>query len=271
MASLLLLLAGCESRCEDIYKKAMALYQAGKYQKAVQLFETLLTRYPDHTLTRKAHYQLGSIYFYKLNQPERALEYAERLYAQSPQGRYSMKALQLIGYIYDKSLNRCLDGAEAYRILVEDYSTDTDAAKYQLAIADCHFRLQDYSQAIIEYEYLTKRYPMSEYVARAQFQIANSYALTEACERAVEIYETLLHVEGLSQQFVAEIKLELAYCYGQQEQYSKAVELYEELEQLDARSVSLDSDLIARKKERTLKRLAEANRKPQEVDWTRKK
>jgi TolA-binding protein len=271
MASLLLLLTGCESSCEDIYKKAMSLYQAGKYQKAVQLFEALLTRYPDHTLTPKAHYQLGNIYFYKLNQPERALEYVEKLYAQSPQGKYSIKALQLIGYIYDKSLNRCLDGAEAYQILVKDYSTDIDAAQYQLAIADCHFRLQNYSQAITVYEELTHDYPTSEHAARAQFQMANSYALTEECDRAVEIYESLLQSEGLPQQFIAEIKLELAYCYGQQEQYSKAVALYEDLEQFDARYVSLDSNLITRKKERTLKRLAEANRKPDEVDWTRRK
>lgn len=273
ISSVLLCLTGCENTCEDVYKKATSLYQAGKYQKAVHLFEMLLTRYPDHSLARRAHYQLGNIYFYKLNQPERALEYAEKLYAQSPpQGKYSMKALQLIGYIYDTSLNRCLNGAEAYRILIQDYSSAIDTGKYQLAIADCHFRLQNYAQAITEYDQLIQNYPASEHKVRAQFQIANSYALTEACDKAIEIYETLLQTEeALSQQFVVDIKLELAYCYGQQEQYSKAVELYEELEQLDVRAGVLDSELIARKKEHTLQRLAEANRKPGEVVWTRRK
>lgn len=270
LSSLLLLLTGCEQSGEEMYKKAMSLYEAGRYQKAVQLFESLLARYPDHSLRRKAQYQLGNIYFYKLNQPEQALDYAQKLYEQSPQSKYSMKALELIGYIYDKSLNRCLDGAEAYRLLLQDYASKVDAGKYQLAIADCYFKLREYPQAISEYTTLTERYPQSEHIPRARFQIANSYALTEAWEEAVVIYEELLQTDGLLRQFVADIQLELAYCYGQQEEYDKALKLYRELEQMHTSDVSIDKELIARKVERILKRLAELNRKPQEVDWSRK-
>jgi TolA-binding protein len=270
LSSLLLMLTGCEKSSEEMYKKAMSFYEAGKYHKAVQLFEALLARYPEHSLSRKAQYQLGNIYFYKLNQPEQALNYAQKLYEQSPQGKYAMQALELIGYIYDKSLNRCLDGAEAYRLLLKDYAAEVDAGKYQLAIADCYFKRREYPQAIAEYTTLTERYPQSEHIPRARFQIATSYALTEVWEEAVVIYEELLQIDGLLHQFVADIQLELAYCYGQQEEYDKALKLYEELEELDANDVSIDKDLIARKKEHILKRLAELNRKPQEVDWSQK-
>lgn len=269
ISSLMLFLTGCERSCEDTYQKAMSFYQAGKYQKAVQLLELILTRYPDHNLTLKAQYQLGNIYFYKLNQPEQALNYAQKLYERSPQGKYSLKALQLIGYIYDKSLNRCLNGVDAYRLLIQDYSSEIDTGKYQMAIADCYFKLRKYPQAVIEYETL-KDSLNPEYVDRAQFQIANSYALTEACEEAIKIYETLLQREGLSEQFIADVKLELAYCYSQNEEFSKALVLYGELEQQDSQDVSIDRDLIVRKKERALQRLAESNRKPLEVDWTRR-
>jgi hypothetical protein len=46
--------------------------------------------------------------------------------------------------------------------------------------------------------------------------------------------------------------------------------LYEELEELEHSGVALDADLITRKKERTLRRIADLNRKPQEVDWSRR-
>jgi len=254
-----------------MYKKAMSLYQAGRYQQAVELFEALLDKYPDHSLSLKARYQLGNIYFHKLNNPEQALQYARKLYEESPQGKYAMNALQLMGTIYETSLNRCLDGVEAYRLLLQGYAADIDAGKYQMSIADCYFKLREYPQAIIEYGVVPEQYAQSDYVLRARFQIANSYALIDKCEDAIAIYEDLLHTpQSLTPQFSVDIKLELAFCYGQQEEYGKAASLYEELEQLENSEITLDADLIARKKERTLQRLAELNRKPEKVDWSRR-
>jgi tetratricopeptide (TPR) repeat protein len=265
--SILFLVAGCKKNPEDIYKKAMELYQAGKYQKAVQAFEQILTSSPEHSLTLKARYQLGNIYLYKLSQPEKALKYAQELYAQAPQGKYSISALELIGYIYDKSLNRCLEGVEAYRELIRDYPSEIEAGKYQLAIAECYFRLSNYEQAIAEYEVLVEQYSDTGDVARAQFQIASSYALTEAYDKAIERYETLLQSDTLSKQNVADTKLELAYCYTQNEQFTEALERYEELLKLESASVSIDSELIMRKREQVLKRIEESNRKPGKVKW----
>jgi TolA-binding protein len=263
--------SGCDKSCEDLYKRAMALYQGGKYQKAVQIFELILTKYPEHSLTRQAHYQLGNIYFYKLGQPQMALKHLQALYAQSPQGKYAMKALELIGYIYDKSLNRCLDGIEAYRKLIQDYSAEIEAEKYQLAIADCYFRLSDYDQAISEYEVLVKQYPASEYVARAKFQIANSYALQEVYDKAIELYKALIPLNTISDQLVVDAKLELAYCYKQKEQFTNALALYEELLKNDSQNVSIDKEVITRKKELILKLIAANSREPGEVDWKRRK
>lgn len=271
ISSVLLCLTGCEKSGEEMYKKAMTLYQAGKYQKAIQVFELLLKKYPDHGLALKAHYQLGNIYFSKLEQPHEALKHFQELYARSPHGKYSMRALERIGYIYDKSLNRCINAIEAYRKLIQDYSSEIEADEYQVAIGECYFKLGDYEQAIAEYKILSERYPESKYVAKTKFQIANSYALTEVYDKAIEIYEALLESDTLSEQLGVDTKLELAYCYKQTDQLTKALELYNELLELDSKSSFIDSDLIARKKERILQRIAESNRKPGKVDWKRRK
>jgi TolA-binding protein len=268
---LLLALAGCEQSCEDLYKKAMTLYQTGKYQKAVQIFEMILTKYPENVLARKAHYQLGNIYFYKLGQPQMALKHLQDLYTQSPPGKNALKALELIGYIYDKSLNKCSDGIEAYRKLIRDYASEIEADKYQLAIADCYFKLNDYKQAITEYEVLVKQYPGSQYQERAKFQIANSYALQEDYNKAIELYEALLQMNTVSEQLVVDTKLELAYCYIQKEQYAKALSLYEALLQIQAQNIAIDSELIARNKEQLLKLMAANSREPKAVEWRRRK
>lgn len=262
-------MTGCEEKCEEVYKKAMELSRAGKYEKAVELFELILTRCPEHSLTWRSRQELSNLYFYKLNQPEKALDYAQKLYEQAPKGKYSMEALLLIGQIQEKALNHCPEAVNAYRLLLQDYAKDVDAGKYQLAIADCFFRGQEYKQALTEYQMLTERYPQSEHVPRAQFQIANSYALMEMCEKAIAIYEQLLPQQNLAAQFTADIKLELAYCYGQQEEFEKALALYTELEHLDPSVVLIDQKLITQKKEYIEKRIKESNRKPREVDWSR--
>ena len=82
---------------KDLYQKAMKAYQKEDYQKAVELFERILQKYPDHNLSRKARYELGKIYLYKLKQPHKALEHLQDLYAQSQPGKYSLEALKLIG------------------------------------------------------------------------------------------------------------------------------------------------------------------------------
>jgi len=269
LSALAVFLLGCDKSAEDMYKKAMEFYQTGRYQKAVQLFEAILTTYPEHNLTQSSRYQLGKIYLYKLNQPQKGLKHLQELYAQAPQGRYAMNALERIGYIYDVSLNRCLDGLEAYRRLIQEYASGIEVSKYQLAIGECYFSLGDYAQAITEYEVLRDHYSGGEYFKRANFQIANSYALTENYPKAIELYKELLLSETLSDQFVVNVKLELAYCYKQTGEFQKALDLYEELLEVDTRQVALDSDLIARKRERILERIIQNNRKPREVNWKR--
>lgn len=271
LISVTVLLAGCEKSSEEMYKKAMGLYRDGKYQQAVELFETLLIKYPDHSLSLKARYQLGNIYFYKLNDPEHALQYAQKLYTEAPQGKYAQNALELMGTIYEQSFNQCQQAAEMYRLLLQDYEADVDAGQYQMKIADCVFKNRDYAQALTEYGVILDRYAATAYAPRARFQVANSYALLDQCPDAVTIYEDLLQTpESLSPQFSVDIKLELAFCYSQQEEYERAVALYEELEQLEDSSIVLDSHLISKKKDRVLERIADANRAPQEVDWSRK-
>ncbi|GAK55367.1 putative TPR repeat lipoprotein [Candidatus Vecturithrix granuli] len=266
----ILVLPGCKEDMRDLYEKAMKTYRAEDYEKAAELFEVILEKYPAHDLSRKARYELGNIYFYKLKQPHKALKHLQDLYAQSQPGKYSFEALKLLGYIYDKSLNDCLKGVDVYRMLIRDYPSEIDPGEYQQAIAECYFKLHDYDQACLEYEALLEQYPESRYVPRSKFQIANSYALREDWERAITLYEELLLSESLSEQLLIETKLELAFCYEHQQQFEDALELYVELQDVVSHSTVIDIDVLMRKIERVQESIAESKKSPSEVDWSRK-
>lgn len=264
--------SGCEESLEELYKKAMKEYRAEHYQEAVQMFEEILQKYPEHNLTRKARYELGNIYFYKLKQPQKALKHLQDLYAQSSQtGKYSLEALKLIGYIYDQSLNDCLKGVEVYRILLRDYASDIDAGKYQYGIAECYFKLHDYDLAKQEYQMLIEQYPSSQYVPRSKFQISNAHALQEEWDIAIELHEELLLSEDLSEQLIVDSKLELAFCYEHEERYEEALKLYQELQEIDPNTIVIDTGLLARKIERVKELIKQSKQGPSEVEWKRKK
>ena len=268
---LLLAVSGCKEDMKDRYQKAMKAYRAEDYEKAAELFEVILQKYPNHDLTRKARYELGNIYFYKLKQPHKALKYLQELYAQSHPGQYSMEALKLMGYIYNKSLNDCLKGVDVYRILLKDYTSDINPGEYQYAIAECYFKLHDYGQAMVEYTTLVDQYPENQYALRSKFQVANSHALQEQWEQAMTLYEELLTLDSLPAQLAVETKLELAFCYEHQELFDDALKLYQELEEIDSTQVIIDTASVARKIERVQEALKDSKKGPAKVQWQRKK
>ena len=274
---LLLGLSLCVSSCKDdmkaLYQKAMTAYQNEEYQKSVELFERILEEYPDHNLSRKARYELGKIYLYKLKQPQKALKHFQDLYAQSQPGKYSLEALKSIAHIYETSLHNCLEGIEAYRLLIKDYGSnpDVEPAEYQFAIAECYFKLNEYQLALDEYQILENQYPESSYLSHAKFQIANIYTLLEEWEQAIALHEELLLSNSLPEQLSADNRLELAFCYEENERFEEALMLYEELLAIDSGNVVIDLNLVERKLTRAKEAIETSKKGPGKVDWKRKK
>lgn len=264
-----LILSGCKKSSRDVYQKAMAAYRSENYQQAAELFEIILSKYPEHNLTWNAHYQLGELYFYKLRQPETALKHLQDL-AQSQHGKYSLQALDLMGIIYE-SMNNCLLSVEVYRTLIEQYTSEVEVGQYLAKIGECYFKRGDYAQAVVEYETLIAEYPESPQAPRAKFQIANSYALQEDWETAITLYEgLLLQTDQFPEQLIVDIKTELAFCYENQERLEEALALYKELMKVNPKVVLIDQDLLLRRIERVKLQIEDANREPAEVDWQRK-
>ena len=267
---LCLSLVGCKEDMKDLYQRAVKAYQAEDYQQAADLFETILEKYPDHNLSTKARFELGNIYFYKLKQPENALKHLQDLYAKSEPGTYALESLKLIGYIYDKSLNDCLKGVEAYRLILEHYASAVDAAEYRYNIGECYFKQHDYPQAMQEFQTLVEAFPDNERVPLAKFHIANSYALLEQWEDAITLHQELLLFDTLTPQLRAEIMQELAFCYEQVELFDLALKLYQELRGMDPAVAMLDMAVIDRKIERAEEALKESQKAPAAVDWRKR-
>ena len=122
-----------------MYKKAMSFYESGRYLKAVQVFELLLDHYPEHSLSHKARYQLGNIYFYKLNQPEQALTCARQSIEDSPRELWIVRILARL--FMAVSLQMMGDTSRAYTAIYrgfEEEKTHSVRFKATLVMTVCH-------------------------------------------------------------------------------------------------------------------------------------
>ncbi len=48
---------------EELYTQALNLYQSGKYEEALKLFQEFLNKYPSHSLASNAFYWVGECYY----------------------------------------------------------------------------------------------------------------------------------------------------------------------------------------------------------------
>ena len=70
---------------------------------------------------------------------------------------------------------RCLEAAESFQVVVNNYPGSSLVADAQYYLAEAHFCAEDYISAVFEYEKLLETYPASEWLDEAQFKIGEAY------------------------------------------------------------------------------------------------
>ena len=119
------------------YIRAKSLTHLEKYQSALAVYDSVVTRYPRHGLALEMQYQMGEINFKHLNDVDRALQYYNRLLKKNRKGTRVFDALFRIGDCYVK--NGDLKSAHKMYLQLERqvrHNKDlTDKARYKRAEA----------------------------------------------------------------------------------------------------------------------------------------
>lgn len=88
-----------EESPEYIYTKAFAALKEKKYTKAITLFDSLVSQYPNHDLADNAIYWTGEIHYSKQDYPTAIMTF-KKLLDQYPKGSKVPDALLKTGYSY---------------------------------------------------------------------------------------------------------------------------------------------------------------------------
>jgi branched-chain amino acid transport system substrate-binding protein len=188
----LLFLWGCVPKrfsTLDYYQLADHLYNQEKYDRAAKLYNTFLTRDPQHPLADKAIFHLGKIY-QKQKHYQEARSQFEKIIQFHPQSEYFLESNLEIG-ICSFYLQRYDEAISLFHKYL-NYNHPGRELEVVRFLADSYFALKEYQKAFDEYSLLQLLAPHKRQDPEVLYQICLCQIHLKQSEQAVTQLKYLL-------------------------------------------------------------------------------
>jgi outer membrane protein assembly factor BamD len=213
LAALILVLSGCSSRSArkdkkdpitavEMYNEAKQLLKQERYQKAIEFYERLETRYPFGIYATQAQLDIGYAY-YKAHEPDSAIAAADRfikLHPRHPAVPYAYYLKGLVNFNRSGFLGRIFptDSSQrdpgAIRNSFKDFRIVTEKYPDSRYFADARQRMISLWNSLAMHQIHIGRYYMKRkaYIAAAKrmVHVVQKYQATPAVPVALQILET---------------------------------------------------------------------------------
>ena len=219
---------------EDLFlgyiKKGDVYCRMGKYEAAIQSYQTLVDQFPPTHLAHKtglrkihsiqtalddlreqqrvieahkatplaleAKFHIAELYRspYQLNQPEKAIVVYEEILQQRRDTKLASEAQWRIGNLRDRVLNQPLLAIEAYQKVVDNYSpVSLFAADALFQIGRLHQERRQYAVAVQTFEQLPQEHPDFWKMHAVFYWTGVCYEQLQDYRRAIDAFQTFLH------------------------------------------------------------------------------
>ncbi|MDT8420923.1 MAG: tetratricopeptide repeat protein [Desulfuromonadales bacterium] len=209
-----------------LYSKGLTLESQDRPEQALTSYQRLFRGYSDSPLAAEALFRAARISRYDLRQDQQALLFFLQLEHDYPESGYVVQAQREAA---DLTKNRLQDFAHAvviYQRLIDGGTDDGDRILYE--IADCYFRLNNYSQARIEFDALLERFPESSLRAEVLYRRASASLLEGTPDVARAGFRELIE-QFPDSPYAAEARFSLAELLEAEERLRDALKAYRTL------------------------------------------
>ncbi|MDD5544759.1 MAG: tetratricopeptide repeat protein [Acidobacteriia bacterium] len=261
--SLFFLLAGmpaCTKREAHLFGRAEEAQRVGSYPEAVQLYNSYLQKYPNGQFSEKSLYNLGNIYYLNLRESNKARETYQKFLDRYPTSQYAFNVGERMGQLYERDLE---DYAKAIEIL-EQVSLRTpshqDWRRVRYEVAQDYFRLDQFDQAIVEFNKIIQDQPDDQRSDEARIELAAIYEIRQQWREAIAQLQQVID-RSHCDQCLRHAQFEIVDCYGSLKRYDQAIAALKQIPDAPA-----DHAYLVRR----LNELEEmkSERRPREVDWS---
>jgi tetratricopeptide (TPR) repeat protein len=143
------------AEAERTFMEGMKFYVMEDYTRALTMLEKALELYPDNA---GVHFALAQTQ-QKLNNPDKALPYAEKAFVLDDENKYYS---ELLAGLYQKK-HQYAEATKLYQVLSRKYP---DNPEYDLELAAMHLQQEKYDEALKVYDRLEKAVGVNEEVSR---------------------------------------------------------------------------------------------------------
>jgi TolA-binding protein len=212
---------------QRLFDAAIKLESQGDITGAQQNYQQLYEKYPSSELAPQALLRSGKIWQYDLQQDQQALLSYLQMEHDYPDHSLVESARESAAHIIKYSLRDYSRAIGFYQRLLEKPSTNRD--RYLYEIADCYFRLDNYSQARIELETLLAEQPDSSLLPDVLYRKGGLLLLENRLPEARQDWQRLVD-EFPESNYSVQARFNLAKLMEEEDRLTEALEMYQQLE-----------------------------------------
>lgn len=260
MPLLLAALLGCSRIEAHLFGRAEGAQRVGNYPEAVQLYNAYLQKYPQGQFSEKSLYNLGNIYYLNLRDSSKARESYQKFLEQYPTSQYAFNVGERLGQLYERDFE---DYAKAIDML-EQVSLRTpshqDWRRVRYEVAQDYFRLDQFDQAIVEFNKIIEDQPDDHRSDEARIELAAIYEIRQQWREAIAQLQQVID-RPKCDQCLRHAQFEIVDCYASLKRFDQAINA---LKQIPDNS---DDHAYITRRLSELEQM-KGERHPREVDWT---
>ena len=214
---------------EQLVLKANNEWIKGRNHSAIEIFKSILKKYPSGELTEEVLLRLGEIYHFSLNNSMQAISYFQEVMEINKNGPFGLDAQEYIAEIMEFTFKDYEQAIIEYQKLIHMRDESQKNSAYQYRIASIYVKKQNYEQAFAEFEILLRMYPKSTWVETTQFKILETLYTLDRCSEIQEYHNNFIDSYPDSK-YRSEMKFIIAACLEDKGMLVKAYKEYKALE-----------------------------------------
>ncbi|MCH8157550.1 MAG: tetratricopeptide repeat protein, partial [Nitrospinae bacterium] len=226
---LVLFLTACADNGGDqLILKANGEWIKGRNHSAIEIFKTVLKKYPSSQSAEEALFRLGEIYHFSLGNSAQAINYFQEVMELNKRGPFSSDAQKYIAEIMEFTFKDFDQAIIEYQNLINKFDQPGQKGDHQFRIASIYFKKQNYDQALVEFEILLEKYPKSSWAEEAQFKTLEILYTLNRCLDVRGHYDQFIEKYPGSK-FQNEMKFVVASCLEEEEKLEEAFSMFQSL------------------------------------------
>ncbi|MBI2335755.1 MAG: tetratricopeptide repeat protein [Deltaproteobacteria bacterium] len=208
--------------------KADQHFREKHYTQAVLVYLKVLKNYPHNEFEGTILLNIGDIYNYSLNSPEKAVKAYGQVLSRFPRSPEARHAYQKQGDLYF-SQGDYEKALVSYQGLVDHFPNIPDVQEYRFKVAYAALKLKRYEPSRRQLMQMYEEDPNGAIADKILFHVGLTFFLEANVRQSVEVFEAFLERHGQTSNYTTDAQFYLANGYEESGKFEEALELFKKI------------------------------------------